>query len=147
MDLLAQREAPGMHRLRLGVHAALGILGRLLGCEQRIVFGRALLVAAVLEAASTLDVDVRREVLPGVVLTGGTSLLAGLRERLERGLIEAAPQAAKIKVVAPTNPVERRFSSWIGGSILSSLGSFHQMWMSKQEYEEHGASLIHRKAP
>jgi actin-like protein 6A len=105
------------------------------------------LVAAVLEAASTLDVDVRREVLPGVVLTGGTSLLAGLRERLERGLIEAAPQAAKIKVVAPTNPVERRFSSWIGGSILSSLGSFHQMWMSKREYEEHGASLIHRKAP
>jgi actin-related protein len=34
-----------------------------------------------------------------------------------------------------------------GGSILSSLGSFQQMWMSKAEYEEHGAGLIHRKAP
>jgi hypothetical protein len=34
-----------------------------------------------------------------------------------------------------------------GGSILASLGSFQQMWMSKQEYEEHGPGLIHRKAP
>lgn len=34
-----------------------------------------------------------------------------------------------------------------GGSILASLGSFQQMWMSKQEYEEHGPALIHRKAP
>lgn len=52
-----------------------------------------------------------------------------------------------LQVIAPANPVERRFSTWIGGSILASLGSFHQMWMSKQEYHEHGASLIHRKAP
>jgi hypothetical protein len=34
-----------------------------------------------------------------------------------------------------------------GGSILASLGSFQQMWMSKQEYEEHGAGLVHRKCP
>lgn len=34
-----------------------------------------------------------------------------------------------------------------GGSILASLGSFQQMWMSRKEYEEHGASLIHRKSP
>jgi len=34
-----------------------------------------------------------------------------------------------------------------GGSILASLGSFQQMWMSKAEFEEHGASLIHRRAP
>lgn len=36
---------------------------------------------------------------------------------------------------------------YTGGSILSSLGSFQQMWMSKKEYEEAGAALIHRKAP
>ncbi len=35
----------------------------------------------------------------------------------------------------------------IGGSILASLGSFQQMWMSKAEYEEHGSSLVHRKCP
>ena len=26
-----------------------------------------------------------------------------------------------------------------GGSILASLGSFQQMWLSKKEFEEHGA--------
>ena len=40
---------------------------------------------------------------------------------------------------------ERMYSSWIGGSILSSLGTFHQLWLSKQEYEEHGGLIIERK--
>ena len=53
----------------------------------------------------------------------------------------------KVKVIAPTTPQERRFLVWIGGSILASLGSFQQLWMSKQEYEENGASAIHRKCP
>lgn len=194
---------------------------------------------------------------------GGTSLFPQMRDRLEKDLNEGAPQAAKVKVIVPANPVERRFSVWIGGcphhlvwpqqteigsggrlisqlllksvptqraltavlstglsdsfwkqcscrngwvntnhinsngvlaesgdlgcalrfsltddgcwrdqqhclrqipqtmaatvsynmccctggSILASLGTFHQLWMSKSEYEDHGASLIHRRAP
>jgi actin-like protein 6A len=42
-------------------------------------------------------------------------------------------------------PLERKFSVWIGGSILASLGSFQQMWLSKSEYLEHGTSLIERR--
>ena len=42
---------------------------------------------------------------------------------------------------------ERRFGSWIGGSILASLGSFQQMWISKHEYEENGKSQVDRKCP
>jgi actin-like protein 6A len=92
-------------------------------------------------------VDVRRELYAGVVLTGGTALFSSLRDRLERELADSAPAMAKVKVVSPANAVERRFSSWIGGSILASLGTFQQMWMSKAEYSEHGAGLIHKKAP
>lgn len=101
----------------------------------------------VLDSISHCDVDVRKELYSGVTLTGGTSLISGLRDRLERELVAAGPQAAKIKVSMPINALERRFSVWLGGSILSSLGSFQQMWMSKREYEEAGAALIHRKAP
>lgn len=50
-------------------------------------------------------------------------------------------------MLAATAPAERRFAVWIGGSILASLGSFQQLWMSKQEYEESGAHGIHRKCP
>jgi len=42
-------------------------------------------------------------------------------------------------------PPERRFSVWIGGSILSGLSSFSTMWISQAEYEESGAQIVHRK--
>ena len=108
------------------------------------------------DAIAGADVDIRRELFSGVVLTGGSSQFAQLRDRVERDLVdggvdgvEASCSAAGIKpkVAAPLNAAERRFSAWIGGSILASLGSFQQMWMSKAEYEEHGKSLIHRRSP
>lgn len=51
----------------------------------------------------------------------------------------------KFRLAASTSATERRFSAWIGGSILASLGSFHQMWVSKQDYEEVGKSIIEKK--
>jgi actin-like protein 6A len=81
------------------------------------------------------------------VYAGGGSLFGSVKERLERDLLELAPQAAKVKVAMHPNATERKFSVWIGGSILGCLGTFHQLWMSKKEYEEHGAALIHRKSP
>ena len=101
----------------------------------------------VLECINNADVDVRKELWGNTVLCGGSSMFASMRERLERALFDHAPQNVKTKIVASMNSVERRFATWIGGSILASLGSFQQLWMSKQEYEEHGANLIHRKCP
>ena len=106
------------------------------------------LPSVVSECISRCDVDVRREMYNGIVLTGGTSLFGSLRERLEKEVAETAPPTmVKVKVTAATNAVERRYSTWIGGSILASLGTFQQMWLSKQEFKEHGAGLIHKKAP
>ncbi|KAK9825720.1 hypothetical protein WJX74_001082 [Apatococcus lobatus] len=105
------------------------------------------LLDVIQDSISRSDVDVRRELYNSILLTGGCSLFATLRDRLERELADAAPQTAKVKVTSPANATERRFAVWIGGSILASLGSFQQMWMSKKEYEEHGAALMHRKAP
>lgn len=93
------------------------------------------LVYAAVEKA---DVDVRKELLGNVILTGAGSCFRGAAERLQYGLTEKVPVAYKVKVVTAT-PVERRFSAWIGGSILASLGSFQQLWLSKAEYEEMGA--------
>ena len=57
------------------------------------------------------------------------------------------PLPTPTQVVCPAGQAERRYSVWIGGSILASLGTFQQMWMSKAEYKEYGAGLIHKKAP
>jgi actin-like protein 6A len=101
----------------------------------------------VTECIDKCDVDARRELYNGIVLTGGTSLFTSLRERIEKEVTNMAPSMMKVRVTSPANPIERRYSTWIGGSILSSLGTFQQMWMSKSEYKEHGSGLIHKKAP
>ncbi|XP_028060120.1 actin-related protein 4 isoform X5 [Camellia sinensis] len=101
----------------------------------------------VIESINKCDVDIRRELFSSILLSGGTASMQQLKERLEKDLLEESPQAARVKVLASGNATERRFSVWIGGSILASLGSFQQMWFSKSEYEEHGASYIQRKCP
>ncbi|KAH6798806.1 actin-related protein 4 [Perilla frutescens var. frutescens] len=101
----------------------------------------------VIESISKCDVDIRRELYSSILLSGGTASMQQLKERLEKDLLEGSPQAARVKVLASGNATERRFSVWIGGSILASLGSFQQMWFSKSEFEEHGASYIQRKCP
>ena len=57
-------------------------------------------------------------------------------------LVALAPSTIKVKVVVPE---ERKYSVWIGGSILSSLATFQQMWMSKEEYDESGPIIHHRR--
>jgi len=88
------------------------------------------------------DVDIRKDLYSNIVLSGGTTMFDGISERLTKELTALAPSTMKIKVVAPP---ERKYSVWIGGSILSSLSTFQQMWISKAEYDESGPSIVHRK--
>jgi len=88
------------------------------------------------------DVDIRKDLYSNVVLSGGTTMFTGVGERMTKELTALAPSTMKIKVVAPP---ERKYSVWIGGSILSSLSTFQQMWVSKGEYDESGPTIVHRK--
>ena len=56
----------------------------------------------------------------------------GLAERLKKELVKLVPSAMKIKILASE---ERKFSAWIGGSILSSLSTFNSSWITRQEYQ------------
>jgi actin-related protein len=88
------------------------------------------------------DVDIRKDLYANIVLSGGTTMFQGIGERMTKELTALAPSTMKIKVVAPP---ERKYSVWIGGSILSSLSTFQQMWISKNEYDESGPTIVHRK--
>lgn len=70
-----------------------------------------------------------------------TKMFAGIASRVQKEIETLAPASMKIKVIAPP---ERQYSVWIGGSILSSLSTFQQMWVSKTEYDELGPSVVHR---
>jgi actin-related protein len=94
------------------------------------------------ESIMKCDVDIRKELYGNIVLSGGTTMFNGIAERLHKEMTALAPPTIKVKVVAPP---ERKYSVWIGGSILSSLSTFQQMWISKEEYDESGPSIVHRK--
>lgn len=61
---------------------------------------------------------------------------------MHKEIATLAPSTMKVKDIAPP---ERKYSPWIGGSILASLSTFQQMWISKREYDESGPSIVHRK--
>lgn len=88
------------------------------------------------------DVDIRKELYQNIVMSGGTTMYANLNERINKEVSLLAPTSMKVKVVSPP---ERKYSVWIGGSILASLSTFQTMWVTKSEYEEEGASIVHKK--
>jgi len=88
------------------------------------------------------DVDIRKELYCNTVLSGGTTMFPGIAERVKKEMEALAPNSMTIKIVAPP---ERKYSVWIGGSILASLSTFEDMWITKAEYDESGPSIVHRK--
>jgi actin-related protein len=88
------------------------------------------------------DVDIRKDLYSNIVMSGGSTMFEGIAERLTKEMTRLAPATMKVKIVAPP---ERKYSVWIGGSILASLSTFQQMWISKSEYDESGPSIVHRK--
>ncbi|UKJ87729.1 actin [Theileria orientalis] len=95
----------------------------------------------------------RRDIFGQIVLVGGVVLTTGLQERLLGELMRAAaktPQesflsGSRFKFIPFHSKAAARHASWIGGSIVSSLGSFHNCWISKAEYMEHGPNIANRK--
>merc|ERR1712061_972915 len=88
------------------------------------------------------DVDIRKDLYANTVMSGGTTMYPGIADRMQKEITALAPSTIKIKIIAPP---ERKYSVWIGGSILASLSTFQQMWITKQEFDECGPSIVHRK--
>ncbi|EUD65314.1 beta-centractin [Plasmodium inui San Antonio 1] len=88
------------------------------------------------------DMDLRRTLYSHIVLSGGTTMFHGFGDRLLNEIRKFAPKDITIRISAPP---ERKFSTFIGGSILASLATFKKIWISKQEFDEYGSVILHRK--
>jgi len=88
------------------------------------------------------DVDIRKDLYANTVMSGGTTMFKQIDQRLKDELDKLSPQTMTVKIVAPP---ERKYSVWIGGSILASLSTFEEMWVTKEEYDESGPAIVHRK--
>ena len=89
-----------------------------------------------------MDVDTRGSLMKNIILSGGSTMYAGLPDRLKTEIESLAQPGSDIRIVAPA---DRKFSVWKGASTLASLSTFASSWISKEEYDEHGASIVQRK--
>ncbi|KAK3867944.1 hypothetical protein Pcinc_026621 [Petrolisthes cinctipes] len=96
----------------------------------------------VYNAIMKCDIDIRKDLYSNNVLSGGTTMYPGIADRMQKEITNLAPASIKIKIIAPP---ERKYSVWIGGSILASLSTFQSMWITKEEYDESGPGIVHRK--
>ena len=72
-------------------------------------------------------VDIRKDLYANTVMSGGTTMYPSFADLKQEGITALAPSTIKIKITARP---ERKYSVWTGGSILSSLSIFQQMWIT-----------------
>jgi actin beta/gamma 1 len=88
------------------------------------------------------DINIRKDLFNNCLLAGGSTMFTGMSERMEKELNSLASSTSKVRVIAPP---EREHTTWIGGCILASLFTFREMWITKEEYDEIGPTIVHRK--
>jgi actin-related protein len=88
------------------------------------------------------DLDIRNELYKNVILSGGSTLYEGMPDRIEKELAAICPTKDIVNIVAPA---DRYYSVWCGGSTLCTLSTFAAQWITKDEFEENGAEIVHRK--
>ena len=96
---------------------------------------------AVEHSIKNCEYDIRKELAKNILISGGTTLLPGFDERL-RTEVEYLRPYWNPRVIALE---ERKYSVYMGASVLASLTTFPTLVATKQEYAEIGASIIHRK--
>ncbi|KRZ49215.1 Actin, acrosomal process isoform [Trichinella nativa] len=84
------------------------------------------------------DLDLRSQLYENVILSGGSTMFPGTEHRMTKELRVLVPDAVNVKIHTPP---ERKYSVWIGGSIMASLSAFQNMWISYKDYEEHGSAI------
>jgi len=88
------------------------------------------------------DIDVRKDLCKNIILSGGTTMYEGLADRLKAEVTAKQPAGAEIRVIASA---DRKYAVWKGASTLASLSTFASSWVTAEDYQEHGAAVVHRK--
>eukprot|EP00041_Stephanoeca_diplocostata_P021767 m.513680 g.513680 ORF g.513680 m.513680 type:complete len:485 (+) comp21906_c1_seq14:131-1585(+) len=95
------------------------------------------------------DIDIHASLLGQIIVAGGTTLINGFTERLESELNGVLQPQTRFKILSSGlgQKSDRMFAAWVGGSILASLGTFQQLWVSRMEYDQLGKAVMEKKCP
>ena len=88
------------------------------------------------------NADIRKDLYSNIILSGGTTMIQGFSERIQKEIKLLAPWSMSPKVIASP---QRDSGAWIGGSTLGLLDCFPRMTATYKEYNELGVGIVHRK--
>ncbi|XP_069863898.1 actin-like protein 10 [Dipodomys merriami] len=96
------------------------------------------------QALQKMPSTMRKRLANTVVLAGGSTLFPGFPERLHQEL-EAQCRRHGYPTLQPQLVAKpgRGTAVWTGGSMVASLHSFQQGWMTRAMYQECGSRLVH----
>ena len=90
----------------------------------------------------SIDTEIKKNLFDKIFLIGGNTLFPNIAERISKNIRTLGGSSISFKIFCPA---ERKYSTWIGGSILACLTPFESMWVTKEEYEEHGGNILNIK--
>jgi actin-related protein len=88
------------------------------------------------------DESIRGDIFSNIILAGGSSMFPGMTDRIGKEFSLLAPQDITVNIISPS---ERQNSVWLGGATVAALPAFKPCFITKDEYAEHGASIVHKK--
>lgn len=83
-----------------------------------------------------------------ILLSGGNTLFEGFADRFRKEIYSLGSSSFQgdIRIVPIYEKNERMFAVWIGGSFLANLLSkLKNGWITRFDYEENGADIVHKK--
>lgn len=101
-----------------------------------------------LKCCELLAADNVREPISSIILAGGATNTKSFFERLQNEIYELNADlfdSCKTRFYFCNAKIERTCTNWTSASIIAAMKNFESMLVTKQEYEEHGFSLVERK--
>ncbi len=107
------------------------------------------LISMAADSVFRCDYELQTALVSNLIVSGGCSVPDNMPERIRADLesmLKISVPTCRVKVTASA-PNERAICPWLGASILGSLGSFQEMYISKREYDEFGPNIVEKKCP
>ena len=100
----------------------------------------------IFNSVNQVTLDIKKELMSNIYLYGGNTLISeDICNKIKDGIIPKVSHTTNVRVSKHPKKEDRCNACWLGASILSSLGTFNEISIKKEEYEEHGSSVVDRK--
>jgi len=112
----------------------------LLGAEGAGMQGLHKLCAASIGKIDTEEL--RTAMFENVVLSGGSSMLPGIGDRMQNEVSALATDGATVSVISDS---QRKYAAWVGGSMLGSLPTIKDILITKEEYDDDREDVVAKR--